>query len=313
MKGLLLINLGTPETPTKKDLRCYLKEFLSDPRVMDIHPLVRWMILNLFILPFRSKKSAAAYRKIWTGRGSPLLFYLKDLKAQVSSLLGEEYVVEIGMRYGSPSMGLGLAKLIGQGVTSIDILPLYPQYSFSTTGSTVNQLQKISADHPDWPPIRILPPFYNHPGYIDALSQLIRDKTCSPDHVLFSFHGLPKKQIQKGDPYQSQCIWTAKTLARKLGLSSDLYSIVFQSRLGWNSWIQPFTDQEIVRLAQSGKKRLTIVMPSFIADCLETLEEIGIRAKETALAHGVESFNIVPCLNTHPLWIKAVCQMVRSS
>jgi ferrochelatase len=332
MIGILLINLGTPDKPHAADARRYLRKFLSDPRVIDIPKIQRWLLVNLVIAPFRAPRSAAAYRKIWTDSGSPLLIHSAELARQVSDRLGNDYVVELGMRYGKPSIALAMETLIRRGATSIRVLPLYPQYSASATGSAVAEVLHVSHALWDPPKISILPPFYNHAGFIDAFVELgspIIDDT-NPDHILFSFHGLPERQIQKSGPeyclvkedcckhdtiqnhncYRHQCFVTADAIAKALRLQNDQYSVSFQSRLGRTKWIGPYTDQVLLDLANKGKKKVTVFCPSFVADCLETIEEIGMRGRESFLAAGGERLDLVPCLNAHPTWVKAVCEMV---
>jgi ferrochelatase len=313
--GVLLINLGTPDAPTTPAVRRYLRQFLSDPRVIDINPVARQLLLNLIILPFRSPKSAAAYRKIWTNGGSPLLVHTQNLAKKVAEKLGTQYAVEIGMRYGNPSIESGLKKLIQKGVKEIRVLPLFPQYASSSSGSAQAELFRIAGRLWHIPPITILPPFFEHPGFIQSFAEVGKPimERFKADHVLFSFHGLPERHIQKGDPYRDQSLQTAKAIAQKLNLPENRYTVCFQSRLGRTPWIKPYTDLLIVDLAKSGKKRIAVFCPAFVADCLETLEEIGIRAKESALAHGAEALELVPSLNAHPTWVEAVCEMVGNS
>jgi protoporphyrin/coproporphyrin ferrochelatase len=315
--GLLIINLGTPDAPTPKALRRYLKPFLSDPRVMDINPLLRWLLVYVVILPFRAPQSAKAYKKIWTREGSPLMVHTQKLRDQISQGLKGEWIVEMGMRCGNPSIETGLKRLMQQGADRITILPLYPQYASATTGTTIEEVYRVTSPLWNLPSIRIIPPFYDQPGFIQTHVQIAKDHLSHfrQDHLLFSFHGLPKKHIEKSKGlaaycYESQCTHTAKVIAQGLGLKKERYSLAFQSRLGRSPWIQPYTDEEIVRLGQSGVKRLAVMMPSFVADCLETLEEIGLRGKELALSHGVEEFELIPTLNAHPEWVRTICHMV---
>lgn len=335
MIGLLLINLGTPDKPTTSDVRRYLKEFLSDPRVIDIPSIPRWMLVNLIIAPFRSSKSAEAYQKIWTDRGSPLLSNTQDLAQKVQAEMGSHYVVEVGMRYGNPSIASAIQKLIAKPIKEIRILPLFPQYASSSFGSAVEEALRILGSLWNTPPVKVLPAFFNDEGFIRSWAEVAEPilKQSRPDHLVFSFHGLPERQIFKSDPvgnhclkfgecceqsvfqnhycYRAQCFETARLIAKQLGAPSEICSVTFQSRLGRTPWIKPYTDIVIPELIQSGKKRITVFSPSFVADCLETLEEIGIRAKESALALGAEDFTLIPSLNSSPTWVKTVASILK--
>lgn len=332
MIGILLINLGTPDAPTTPAVRRYLRQFLSDPLVIDIHPILRFLLLRLIILPFRSPKSAEAYQKIWTKEGSPLLIHTQKLAQEVACKLGNDYAVEVGMRYGNPSIKTAMQKLVERGASEIRVLPLFPQYAESSTETAIAEVKRIYGGERTSPLLRILPPFYNHPGFIQSFVEKgrpILEKT-KPDQVIFSFHGLPERHLRKLDfsgnhcfasehccddvgsanahCYRAQCFSTARLIAQDLGLKN--YLVSFQSRLGRTPWIKPYTDLEIIRLAQSGKKRFVVFSPAFVADCLETLEEIGIRARESALAHGAEVLELVPSLNAYPRWVEAVYDMI---
>ncbi len=330
--GLLLINLGTPDEPTTPAVRRYLREFLSDPRVIDINPVGRALLLNLIILPFRPAKSAHAYRQIWDDkRGSPLLAFSKDLAAGVQQKLGDRWRVELAMRYGSPSIKSGLEALRRAGVDRIVALPLYPQYAASSTATSVARVMELASAGWDVTPLDVVPAFYADPGFLDAFAAVARPALADAraDHVLFSFHGLPERQIQKSDPsgahclrsttccdsitavnqncYRAQCYATARELAARLAITD--YTVCFQSRLGRTPWIQPHTDVLLDELAKQGKKRLAVFCPAFVADCLETLEEIGMRARAQFKAAGGEELTLVPSLNATPAWIDAVCAM----
>ena len=335
MIGVLLINLGTPDAPRTPEVKKYLRQFLSDPRVIDIHPIARSLLLNLIILPFRSPKSAEAYRKIWMKEGSPLLFHTQNLGQKVSQRLGKDYAVEVGMRYQSPSIASAVEKLMQKGVSEIRVLPLFPQYATSSTASALEEVFRVLSQQWNIPPITTLPPFYDHPGFIKSFAETGKPvlEKLKPDHVLFSFHGLPERHIKKCDPvgnhclkfdeccdrkvfqnqfcYRTQCFQTAKALTKELGIPLDLCSVSFQSRLGRTPWIKPYTDQILIELAKNGRKRIAVFCPSFVADCLETLEEIGIRGKDSALAHGAEILELVPSLNANSLWVETVCGMVK--
>jgi protoporphyrin/coproporphyrin ferrochelatase len=337
MTGLLLCNLGTPEAPTTRAVRRYLHEFLSDPRVIDINPVGRWLLLNLVILPLRPRKSAAAYRKIWTERGSPLLFHGEDLVTAVRKRLGGEWAVELGMRYGQPAIASALKRLRQAGAKRLVVFPLYPQHASSTTVSTMAAVRELAGWM--WPSdaLSFVGAFYAHPAFIDALVSIGQPVLAAerPDHVLMSFHGLPERHLRKADPtgchclvaadccarigeanrdcYRAQSFATARTLAGRLGLAEGTWSVSFQSRLGRAHWIHPYTDATIAELAAQGKKRLVVLCPAFVADCLETLEEIGLRAREQFRAAGGEQLALVPSLNDSPTWVDAVVQIVRDS
>lgn len=327
--GLLLINLGTPDEPTPPAVRRYLREFLSDPRVIDINAVGRALLLNLIILPTRPAKSAAAYKSIWDPkRGSPLLYHSQDLAAGVREKLGDGWVVELAMRYGNPSIASGLEKLVAAKVDRIVVLPLFPQYATSSTGTAIARVMELATATWTVPALDFVPAFFDDAGFLGAFENVARPAldAAKPDHILFSFHGLPVRQITKTDTtgthcfatetccdslanpncYRAQCFATARALASRLGIANEQYTICFQSRLGRTPWIQPFTDVEIDKLAAAGKKRLAVLCPAFVADCLETVEEIGIRAKEQFTAAGGEELVLVPSLNATPAWIDAV-------
>lgn len=333
-QGLLLINLGTPEAPTTEAVRRYLREFLSDPRVIDIHPLGRWLLLNLIILPFRPSKSAAAYRKVWTQQGSPLLAHGLGLEQAVAEKLGPTWLVKLGMRYGQPALSDTLRAL--QDCERVVVLPLYPQYSAASTGSSLDLLYAEAGKYWVTPNLSVIPPFYRDPGFLECMARRGRSliEQDKPDHILFSYHGLPERQIKKCDRsdshclqkpdccdrietvnqfcYRAQCYDTTRSLAQLLEISDDRYSVCFQSRLGRTPWIKPYTDEVIPSLLAKGKKRIVVFCPAFVADCLETLEEIGMRAREEFLAKGGEWLTLVPSLNAEADWADAVAQLVLS-
>ncbi len=336
--GILLVNLGTPDAPEPGPVRRYLREFLSDPRVIDINPIGRALLLNLVILPFRPKRSAAAYREIWTPEGSPLLNHGRALLAALRERI-PEHPIELAMRYGNPSIAAGLERLRDQSCDQLIVLPLYPQYAASSTGSTVEKVYRTAATLWNTPYVAIVPPFYDHPAFLSAFAEVGEPTLAelAPDHVLFSFHGLPERHVTaSADPkhclaradcceqlidqnrncYRAQCFATARGLAARLGLGDEhgveqRWSIAFQSRLGRTPWIRPYTDEVIPALAKRGVRKLAVFCPAFVADCLETLEEIGMRAREDFLAAGGERLELVPSLNSHPSWVAAVEQLVR--
>jgi len=334
-QGVLLINLGTPDAPETGAVRRYLREFLSDPRVLDIGPVGRAALLYGVILPFRPQKSAEAYRKIWMPQGSPLLVHGNALRDRLQDALGPGWAVELGMRYRSPSLASAIEKLRARGARELTVVPLYPQYASSSTGSSLQEVYRLVGEAWNVPAVRVLPPFYDRPAFLDAFTDVGRPVLAEvrPDHVLFSFHGLPERQVRKSDPtgahclasadccdvqvpanrwcYRAQCFFTARELARRLGLEAGNWTVTFQSRLGRTPWIRPYTDIVIPELAGKGLKRLAVFSPAFVADCLETLEEIGIRAKAQFLSLGGESLTLVPSLNAHPSWVRGLTQMIR--
>lgn len=334
--GILLVNLGTPDAPQAPEVRRYLREFLSDPRVIDINPVGRWLLLNLIILPTRPKQSAEAYRKVWGVDGSPLLVNGRALRDAVDRRL-PELPVELAMRYGNPSIAAGLDRLHAAGCDHLVVLPLFPQYASSSTGSAVEKVYQEAGQRWNTPFITVVPPFYDDLRFVEAFAQVgqpVLDE-LSPDHVLMSFHGLPERHMVKSDDsghhclrnedccakvgdhnrncYRAQCFATAHALAGRLGLPPDQWSVSFQSRLGRDPWIKPYTDEVLVELAKAGTKRMAVFCPAFVADCLETLEEIGMRAQEDFQAAGGERLELVPSLNAHPAWVDAVIGMLEEA
>ena len=335
MLGILLLNLGTPEAPTSPAVRRYLREFLSDPRVIDIHPVARKLLLELIILPTRPRKSAAAYAKVWTTEGSPLLTFSRALEGRVREALGPGHLVELAMRYGQPSIAGALERLRAGGVTRLVVAPLYPQYSSAATGSSLEAVFAALSRQHVVTPVQVLPAFYDDPGFISAFAAVGAPVLASeqPDHVLFSFHGLPERHVKASDHsgrhclqsagccdaigvanrdcYRAQCFATARALAARLALQPGRWSVCFQSRLGRTPWIKPYTDHRLDELAREGKKRLVVFCPAFVADCLETLEEIGLRAHEQFTAAGGERLALVPSLNASDAWVEALVALLR--
>ncbi len=334
--GLLLINLGTPDEPTPPAVRRYLREFLSDPRVIDINAVGRALLLHLFILPFRPKKSAHAYQSIWDAeRGSPLMYHSRALAKGVAERLGGEWKVELAMRYGSPSIPDALARLRAAAVDRIVVLPLFPQYASSSTGTAIARVFELAGAQWNTPWLNIVPPFYDEPDFISAFAKVARDAGLDEsDHLLLSFHGLPERQVKKSDTsggahclaspgccdrialanrhcYRAQCYATARDLAKALDLPADRYTVCFQSRLGRTPWIRPYTDELLEELAKQGKKKLAVMCPAFVADCLETVEEIGIRARAQFLAAGGQELKMIPSLNATAPWIELVAKLAR--
>lgn len=334
--GVLIINLGTPDATDVPAVRRYLRQFLSDPRVLDISALGRWALLNLIILPTRPAKSAEAYKLIWSERGSPLRYHTEDVAAALQERLRDDVVVRVAMRYQNPSIASAMQAFAAEAVERVVVVPMYPQYASSSTGSVLDELYRVCAKDWNTPHLTVIPPFYDHPDYIDCLAQIAREHTedlnANFDHLLISFHGLPERHVRKSDVsgshclaspdccermvtanrycYRAQCFATAHAVAERLRLSRDFYTICFQSRLGRTPWIQPYTDQVLQELPAKGIKRLAVMIPSFTADCLETLEEIAIRGKEDFLAAGGESYTMIPSLNAHPQWVEALLQLL---
>jgi ferrochelatase len=334
--GVLLVNLGTPDAPHPSEVRRYLRDFLSDPRVIDINPVLRWLLLRLIILPLRPRRSAEAYAKIWGEGGSPLLVYGHALRDAVAERMAE-IPVALAMRYGNPSIGVALDQLHAQGCDQLVVVPLFPQYASSSTGSAVEAVYREAGRRWNTPLLRVVPPFYDDLRFIEAFAQVAQPvlEELRPDHVLMSFHGVPERHVRKSDPsgrhclqggecckkivadnrncYRAQCFATAQALAGRLGLPEDGFSVAFQSRLGRDPWIRPYTDERLVELAKSGTRRLAVMCPAFVADCLETLEEIGMRAEESFREAGGEALRLVPSLNAHPAWIDAVAGLVHDA
>ena len=304
--GLLLVNLGSPDAPTPKAVRKYLSEFLHDRRVIDTSRWIWLPILHGIILRLRPARSARAYAKIWGEKGSeaPLVAITRSQVTGVAKRLGSDVAVETAMRYGSPSIGVGLDALKAKGCTDIAILPLYPQYSHTTTASVQDAVANALKSRPEMSEPRLLRDYHDDPRYIKALGESLKAHLVAldwqPDVVLASYHGLPQSYVDKGDPYQAECIRTTDLLRAYLGMSAETLRITFQSRFGPKAWLQPYTDKTLEVLAAEGPKKVAIIMPGFAADCLETLEEIKIEAAAIFKAAGGEKFTAVPCLNDDP-------------
>jgi ferrochelatase len=332
--GLLLINLGTPEAPRPREVRRYLREFLSDPRVLDMPALLRFLLLELVILPRRPRASAAAYQKIWTLEGSPLLVHSRALAAKVQAVLGDAVQVELAMRYGRPSIAGALDRFEKAGVRRLTVFPLYPQYSSAATGSVIDEVHRRAAGRWSKPDLRIVPPFYDHPAYVEARAELARPfLDRDPERVFFSFHGLPERQIRKSDPsgahclahpdccaevgpenrscYRAQCFAAAQLLAERLGVPEEQRIVCFQSRLGRSPWLSPNTEEVLAAEARRGVRR-AVIIPAFVTDCLETLEELAIRGVETWRRNGGESLQVVPALNAGDRFADAVVEIAVS-
>ncbi len=333
-KGVLLVNLGSPDSPTAKDVKPYLDEFLMDERVIDVNPVLRNIIVRGIILNTRPKKSAAAYAKIWWDEGSPLIVISKRFQEKVQRKL--DIPVALGMRYGSGSIKEGLEELKSKGVDEVLLVPLYPHYAMSSYETVV--VKALDDQQKFFPEMKVttMPAFYKSEAYIQLLSKSIAEKLegFAYDHLLFSYHGIPERHIRKSDPtkfhckidgqccttnsvahhscYRHQCFETTELVKKELGLDEEKVSSSFQSRLGSDPWLQPFTDKEFERLAHEGKKRLAVITPAFVSDCLETLEEIAMEGEEEFKEAGGEAFIHIPCLNDRDDWAALMAQWIKN-
>jgi ferrochelatase len=303
--GVLLVNLGTPDEPTPAAVRRYLNQFLSDPRVVETPRWLWWPVLHGFILRVRPARSAAAYRKIWATWGSPLLVHTNALaeaiQERLSAQLSAKVVVQPAMSYGRPSIDAALQEMFGQGVVRIVVLPLYPQYSSSTTGSAFEEVTRVLSRRRYVPALRFINQYYDTPGYIAALAASIDEARLvqgSGERLLFSFHGLPREMVQKGDPYYRQCLETARRVANKLRLGDGEWHVSFQSRVGRQEWLRPYTDETLQQWGEQRMGKIDVVCPGFAVDCLETLEEIAMRNAERYAAAGGGELRYIPALNT---------------
>lgn len=315
--GVLLTNLGTPDAPGRAELRRYLKEFLSDPRVVEYPRVLWWLILNLVVLNVRPARSAEAYRKIWTEQGSPLLANTRRLVDGLIERCADRFtqppLVKMAMRYGQPSVPSVLRQMHDAQIHRLLVIPLYPQYSGSTTGSTFDA---VSAELRRWrwvPEVRMVNSYHNNQFYIEALAERVK-RAWSEDRrgelLLMSFHGVPRRYLLDGDPYHCQCHATARLLAEKLGLRENQWQVVFQSRFGREPWLQPYCDETLKTLPAKGIRSVDVVCPGFSADCLETLEEIAMQNRELFEAAGGESFQYIPCLNDEPSHMDLVMALI---
>jgi ferrochelatase len=318
--GVLLINLGTPDAPTAKAVRRYLREFLSDARVVEIPRAAWWLILNLFILPFRPKESARRYAQVWTPDGSPLRMHTERQTRMLRGYLGERIkaplLVDYAMRYGTPSVPAALDKMKQQGCDRILVVPLYPQYAASTTATALDAIGAALARMRNQPAVRSVRSFNDHAGYIAALAQSVNDYWAQhgrPDKLVMSFHGVPRFSLDKGDPYHCECQVTARLLAAALKLSADQYTVAFQSRFGRAQWLKPYTAEVLQELGRKKTPRVDVICPGFVADCLETLEEIAIEGKTIFLTAGGRDYHAIPCLNERDDWIHALTDIVAAN
>lgn len=330
-KGVLLVNLGSPDSPSVDDVRRYLAEFLMDGRVLDVPWLLRFGIVHFAILPSRPRQSAHAYRSVWTKDGSPLIVTSRHVQEKLKKRVNVP--VELAMRYQNPSIEVALRQLAERGVDRLLLIPLFPHYAMSSYETAVERVKQIAARRAPQMRIEVQAPYGTAPGYIAALVASAEEYLKGGyDHLLFSFHGVPERHIRKSDPtgrhclaspdcckitspahatcYRAQCFKTVKAFVQETSVPKDKYSVAFQSRLGRNPWLSPYTDQELPRLPPRGVRKLLVMCPAFVSDCLETLEEIGIRGRAAFLQAGGKEFLQIPCLNEHPLWIEALEEMI---
>ena len=331
-KGVLLVNLGSPDSPSVADVRRYLREFLMDGRVLDVNWLLRYFIVHLTILPSRPKHSAEAYQKIWIPAGSPLVVTSRNVQVKLQQRI--PVPVELAMRYQHPSIPQAVRNLAQKGVDEVLLIPLFPHYAMSSFETAVERVKEVAGALAPQMRVQVQPPCFDQPDYIAALVASAQEYLQRGyDHLLFSFHGLPERHMRKADPtgrhclaaenccetpspahatcYRAQCFKTTAAFVKQAGVPKEKYSISFQSRLGRDPWLKPYTDFELPRLAERGVKKLLVICPAFVADCLETLEEIGLRGRDSFLAAGGTEFALIPCLNEHPLWLEALEKMAR--
>lgn len=326
-KGVLLINLGSPDSPSVSDVRKYLREFLMDPRVLDAPWPVRWCVVNLAILPRRPIQSAEAYEQIWTKDGSPLVVTSRNVQRELQRRVGGTVVVELAMRYQSPGIESAIGRLRDQGVTDLLVFPLFPHYAMSSFETAAVRAQEVATRLVPEMKLKVVTPYFDDPDYIASLAASAAEYLAAGyDHLLFSFHGLPERHMRKANPghclatpdccespgpalrtcYRAQCFATVRAFVAAAGVPADKYSVSFQSRLGRDPWLKPYTDFEFTRLAGAGVKKMLVICPAFVSDCLETLEEIAIRGREIFLDAGGTEFTLIPCLNEHPRWLDAL-------
>jgi protoporphyrin/coproporphyrin ferrochelatase len=339
--AVLLVNLGTPDSPSVKDVRKYLFEFLNDPRVIDIPAVARFMLVNLIIVPFRAPKSAKIYEELWVHnglpdgrRGSPILYYGKSVQEKLQKSLGNDYDVYLAMRYKNPSIDEALAEIYKKNYEKLLVIPLFPQYASATTGSVIDKVMKSISKWWVIPEVKFIGQFYDNEGFINTVVEQVRKyKLDEYDHVLFSYHGLPVRQVDKVYKdatlceehnceteinetnkycYKATCYTTTRLIAKKLGLSERKYTVCFQSRLD-KKWLEPFADKVIIEQAKNGAKKLLVFSPAFVADCLETLIEIGIEYQKLFEEHGGEKVQLVESLNDHPMWIETLKNLAKNN
>ena len=320
MIGILLVNLGTPAAPTLATVRNYLAEFLWDPRVVELPRALWWLILHGLVLRIRPRRAARLYQKIWTPHGSPLLSIglrqCTALQTLLTHSIQSPVTVVLGMRYGMPSIAEALDKLRSSGMRRLLVLPLYPQYASATTGSAFDAVTEILRTWRWVPELRMIGGYHNHPAYLDALAQSLLESwatSARPERLLFSFHGLPERAVQAGDPYEVQCRETAQWVANRLDLRNEAWAVAFQSRFGRAKWIGPATDRTLQNWAAEGIKSVTVICPGFSADCLETLEEVAIQYRDLFLEAGGQTYQYVSALNDRPDHLRALADLIRGS
>ncbi len=312
--GVLLVNLGTPDAPTPAALRSYLKQFLGDPRVVEANRLLWWFALNMVILNIRPKKSAHAYEAIWTDEGSPLMVYSLKQQAALQAKFADNVVVELAMTYGKPAISQALRNLRAQACNRVFVLPLYPQYSGSTTAAVTDQVFKELESWRRVPDVRLLSAYYDEPTYIEALANSVREhwaKHGKAERLMMSFHGIPKRYVNSGDPYPLHCEKTAKLLAQALELDDDEWMLTFQSIFGREEWLQPYTASQLKAWGAEGIKDVDVICPGFAADCLETLEEIAVENKGYFIEAGGKDLRYIPALNDRDDHIQALAALIQ--
>jgi len=327
-KAILLVNLGSPDSPSVPDVRRYLNEFLMDGRVIDVAWPLRRIIVGLILIN-RPKESGHAYEKVWTKDGSPLVATSRNVQKLLQAKLSVP--VELAMRYQNPSIESAVKNLVAKGATEVLLIPMFPHYAMSSYETAVVRVEEVVAKLAPQMKLSVQPPYYNHPDYIAALVASAKDYLKDYDHLLFSYHGIPERHLAKSDPtgchclkvenccevaspaltkcYRAQCFATTREFIKLAGVPPEKYSVSFQSRLGKDPWLKPYTDYELPRLANEGKKRMLVICPAFVSDCLETIEEIGMRGYEEFAAGGGKDFTRIPCMNEHPAWIEALEKM----
>lgn len=315
--GVLLVNLGSPASTKTRDVRRFLREFLGDPRVVNLPRPLWWLILNLFILPFRPSKSAHAYKTIWTDEGSPLIVFTRRLSEKLASRLASDgVVIDYAMRYGKPVLAAKLAEFKQQGISNIVIVPLYPQYSSTTTASIFDVLAEVMVGWRHIPALRFVSDFHQNPLYIQSLADSVRDywqQHGKAELLMMSFHGLPALLTKLGDPYFHQCHATGKLIAENLGLGDEQWRLVFQSRFGKAEWLKPYCVEELALLPGQGIKQVDVICPGFSVDCLETLEEIAITNRDIFLEAGGEGYRYIPALNDSDSHVEVMVDLIKNA
>lgn len=314
MTGVLLIQLGTPDAPTRQALKRYLRQFLGDPRVIEAPRLLWWFVLNFFILPRRPQQSALKYQRIWNAEtGSPFLHYTRRQTELLQRAL-PGVPVRFGMQIGNPALADVVHEMIAQGVDRLIVLPMYPQYSATTTASATDALFTALLKERRVPALRIVPPYYAHSAYLDAMATIVREELAKlswqPEHFLYSFHGIPQKYSQRGDPYATHVVRTTRCLQQRLQFPRERWTQSYQSLFGRDAWLKPYTDDTLAKLARRGVRRVFVMLPGFTVDCLETIDEIGRESREHFLHSGGEVLHACPCLNDHPAWIAGMKQIL---